>query len=196
MVKISIWKWHKNGCKCCHFVVWKSVTVMIYLTIYLLSFTPLPLPVEQRTEYKLLPLAFKSVHNKFRHICLTLNSTFLLDNFALPLTPIFSAFLPSIWNPLDNTTLISGRRPVGLSLPISLHHSNSTSAFFSYPSSLFFQTGVCVCVCVCMCVCVCVCVWIDSSLIAPTLTPLSVYLVPRPNDQIRHFMTIHLHYIL
>ena len=39
-----------------------------------------------------------------RHICLTFwSSRFLLDSFALSLTPVSFAFLHSVWNPSDHT---------------------------------------------------------------------------------------------
>ena len=55
------------------------------------------LPVEQRIEYNLLLLAFKSVNNDGpSYLSDLLNSTFLLDSFALPLTPVSFAFLHSV----------------------------------------------------------------------------------------------------
>ena len=59
------------------------------------------LSVEQRTEYKLLLLAFKSVNNDGPSYLSDLLK-FLLDSFALLLTPISFAVLHSISNPLDN----------------------------------------------------------------------------------------------
>ena len=64
--------------------------------------------------------------------------------------------------------------------------------------------GICICVCVCVCVRVCVYVFVCvrervcvcvNGFIVDWHPPLSVYLALRANDQVRHFINIHLHYI-
>ena len=45
-------------------------------------------------------------------------------------------------------------------------------------------------------VCVCVCVCVDRFIVeCPSPPPLSVYLALRANDQVGHFISIHLHCI-
>ena len=85
------------------------------------------LPVEQRIEYKLLFLAFPM---KVHHICPTSwSSTYSFLTALLFLTPVSFTFLHSAWNPLDNRySLVRPLSQETLSLPNSLHHSNSTSA--------------------------------------------------------------------
>ena len=60
-------------------------------------------PGEQKIELKLLLLPSYLYTTMIRHICLTSwSSTFFHDSFALSLTPVFFAFLHSVWNPLDD----------------------------------------------------------------------------------------------
>ena len=151
-----------------------------------------------------------------RHICLSSwSSTFLLDSFALLLTPVSFAFLHSaLWT---TQILVSGLCSMELSpdltpslqLYISLQIFSKDAAF---PVPVAFSSSHCDrCMCVggergrergregereSVCVCVCVFRWIHRWVSpTPTTHPPSVYLALRANDHVRRFINIHLHYI-
>ena len=94
---------------------------------------------------------------KIRHICLiSWSYTFLLDSFALPLSPVYFAFPHSVWNPLDNTN-----SPIRSLTHGTLSRTHSVNQLYIWPQIFSkhvssWQSGARARVCV----------WIDSSLIA------------------------------
>ena len=108
-----------------------SSVELLSLITYLPSFTLHLLPVEQRTKYKLLLLAFKSVNND--------GPSYLSDllKFYIPSRQLRSSSDTRLRIPSFRLKSFGQRKfsyqasVLWNSLPISLHHSNSTLAFRS-----------------------------------------------------------------
>ena len=95
--------------------------------------------VEQRIQYKLRLLAFKFVNNEGpSYLSDPWSSTFLPNSFVLPLTPVPSVFLHSVWNHLDNLKITYQHSDLWNSLPYSRRHSNSTSVLKSALKTTLF----------------------------------------------------------
>ena len=131
-----------------------SSVELLSLITYIMSFTSFTgflLNKEVNTNYFSLPSNLWTT--KVQHIYLTFwSSTFLLDSFALPLTPVYFAFLIPSEVPLTTQFLLLGLCPMELSpeltpsfeLYICLQICCEDASF---PSLVAFSFWFCCCCC-------------------------------------------------